>query len=116
STSRVTRCRCTLPELRCGTFGRRTKRSGRPASGLTHRHPNRRSSAPVDRRAAAFARLFEAVHEGVYIGAIAPKKTSTVAANPHLRLIFGYAGDVPEADVLPFDTDRVIAAPARPAM
>ena len=46
-------------------------------------------------RAIAFARLFEAVHEGVFIGSLAADADgaggSTVAANPHLKLIFGYA-------------------------
>ena len=51
---------------------------------------------PVERRAAAFARLFEAVHEGVYIGTLGPDATSTIAANPHLKLIFGYASETPE--------------------
>jgi signal transduction histidine kinase/CheY-like chemotaxis protein len=60
----------------------------------------------VDRRAAAFARLFQAVHEGVYIGTIGPDDTATVAANPHLKLIFGYASETPDADVRPFDRDR----------
>ena len=45
----------------------------------------------MDKRAAAFARLFEAVHEGVYIGTIGLETTATIAANPHLKLIFGYA-------------------------
>ena len=35
-----------------------------------------------DTRGAAFARLFEAVHEGVYIGTIEPGTTTTVAAIP----------------------------------
>ena len=34
----------------------------------------------MDKRAAAFARLFEAVHEGVYIGTIGPESTATIAA------------------------------------
>ena len=38
----------------------------------------------VDDRASAFARLFEAVHEGVYIGLVGPASTTTLAANPHL--------------------------------
>ncbi len=62
----------------------------------------------MDARAAAFARLFHAVQEGVYIGTIGPDDTSTIAANPHLKLIFGYAGDTPEADVRPFDPDRFV--------
>jgi signal transduction histidine kinase/CheY-like chemotaxis protein len=70
----------------------------------------------VDRRAAAFARLFQAVHEGVYIGTIGPDGTSTLAANPHLKLIFGYAGETPDAEVRPFDPDRFPDAPSRIAL
>ena len=71
---------------------------------------------PVDRRAAAFARLFEAVHEGVYIGTLEPESTSTIAANPHLKLIFGYAIETAEVDVRPFDRDRFIDPQARAAL
>ena len=56
----------------------------------------------MDKRAAAFARLFEAVHEGVYIGSIGPDATTTIAANPHLKLIFGYTAETREHDVRPF--------------
>jgi signal transduction histidine kinase len=70
----------------------------------------------VDRRAAAFARLFEAVHEGVYIGTLTPDSTATIAANPHLKLIFGYDGDSPESDVRPFDADRFVDPQARVAL
>jgi signal transduction histidine kinase/CheY-like chemotaxis protein len=70
----------------------------------------------VDRRAAAFARLFEAVHEGVYIGTIGSETSATIAANPHLKLIFGYAAETPEADVRPFDGDRFVDPQARVAL
>jgi two-component system cell cycle sensor histidine kinase/response regulator CckA len=70
----------------------------------------------VERRAAAFARLFEAVHEGVYIGTIGPDSTATIAANPHLKLIFGYASEAPEHDVRPFDRDRFVDPQARVAL
>ncbi len=70
----------------------------------------------MERRAAAFARLFEAVHEGVYIGTIGPDSTATIAANPHLKLIFGYASDAPEDDVRPFDRDRFVDPQARVAL
>ena len=70
----------------------------------------------MDKRAGAFARLFEAVHEGVYIGTIGPETTSTIAANPHLKLIFGYASEAPERDVRPFDADRFIDPQARVAL
>jgi two-component system cell cycle sensor histidine kinase/response regulator CckA len=67
----------------------------------------------VENRAAAFSRLFEAVHEGVYIGIIGPDATSTLAANPHLKLIFGYGSETAEADVRPFDPDRFVDPQAR---
>src|SRR5215213_7781592 len=61
----------------------------------------------------AFARLFEAVHEGVYIGAIDAASTATTSANPHLKLMFGFAADTPESDVRPFETDRFVDPQAR---
>ena len=55
-------------------------------------------------RANAFARLFEAVHEGVYIGTLSLRSgdSVTTAANPHLKLIFGYPAETEEQDVAPF--------------
>ncbi len=64
-------------------------------------------------RADAFARLFEAVHEGVYIGVLSPHGDTTLAANPYLRLIFGFAGDTPEEDLRPFDPSRFTDPAAR---
>jgi two-component system NtrC family sensor kinase len=61
----------------------------------------------------AFARLFEAVHEGVYIGAIDGAATRTVSANPHLKLMFGFAADAPESEIRPFDGDRFVDPQAR---
>ncbi len=61
----------------------------------------------------AFARLFEAVHEGVYIGAIEGPRSRTAAANPHLKLMFGFAADTPEEDVRPFEADRFLDPQAR---
>jgi C4-dicarboxylate-specific signal transduction histidine kinase len=72
--------------------------------------------ALVEDRAAAFARLFEAVHEGVYIGSIGPESSSTIAANPHLKLIFGYASDTADSAVCPFDRDRFVDPQARVAL
>ncbi|MGE5243914.1 MAG: ATP-binding protein [Betaproteobacteria bacterium] len=69
----------------------------------------------MDRRAAAFARLFEAVHEGVYIGTIGVDATATIAANPHLKLIFGYPSEAPEDAVRPFDVDQFVDPQARAA-
>jgi len=67
----------------------------------------------VDDRAAAFARLFHAVHEGVYIGTIGPDGTSTIAANPHVKLILGYGSETPDSEVRPFDSDRFPDAQSR---
>jgi PAS domain S-box-containing protein len=61
----------------------------------------------------AFVRLFEALHEGVYIGLIGPETTATLAANPHLRLMFGWSDDRPAAEVRPFDADRFVDGQAR---
>ena len=73
-------------------------------------------NSAVDRRAVAFARLFEAVHEGVYIGTIGLESTSTIAANPHLKLIFGHASEEAESNVCPFDPERFVDPQARVAL
>ncbi len=62
-----------------------------------------------------FARLFEAVHEGVYIGLLREGDTETLFANPHLKLMFGYAGEAAVQDVRPFDAERFVDVQARAA-
>ena len=57
--------------------------------------------------------MFEGVREGVYIGLVASDSTATLAANPYLRLIIGWADDVPATDVRPFDLDRFVDPLAR---
>jgi signal transduction histidine kinase len=71
------------------------------------------SRASTKLAADAFARLFEALHEGVYIGLVSDDSTATLAANPHLRLMFGWADDVPATDIRPFDPDRFVDEQAR---
>src|SRR3954463_5051842 len=61
----------------------------------------------------AFARLFESVHEGVYIGELSADASRTLSANPYLKLIFGYAAETPAADVSPFDGERFVDSQAR---
>jgi len=70
----------------------------------------------MDKRAAAFARLFQGVQVGAYIGVIGPDATSTVAANPHLKLMFGYGGETPDSEVRPFDRDRFVDQQARDSL
>ncbi len=80
---------------------------------MTRRTPARRP------RITAFARLFEAVHEGVYIGTLgrlAGDTGATKAANPHLRQIFGYAPDTAEPEIMPFATERFADPAARDAL
>jgi PAS domain S-box-containing protein len=78
-----------------------------------------RRVAPQRRRADAFARLFEAVHEGVFIGTLAsdPRgaKGKTLAVNPHLKAVLGYATETKDQDVTPFSPERFIDQPARTA-
>ncbi len=69
-------------------------------------------------RAAAFARLFEAVREGVFIGPVSIAGSGddgAIAANPYLKAIFGYAATTPEARVAPFASDRFADPTARAA-
>ena len=70
----------------------------------------------MDKRAAALARLFESAPEGVYIGTLGPDDTSTVAANPHLKLIFGFGPDTDERTVRPFDPANFVDPQARNAL
>ena len=67
----------------------------------------------VERR--EFARLFEAVHQGVYIGHLRGDDTQTLFANPHLKLMFGYAGETPVDEVRPFDAGQFVDPQARAA-
>jgi len=68
--------------------------------------PARDLAAPIDPRADALARLFEEVHEGIYVGLVSATGSRTLAANPHLKLILGFAPETPETDVRPFDPSR----------
>jgi PAS domain S-box-containing protein len=63
----------------------------------------------------AFARLFEAVHEGVYIGQLDSTASVTLAANPHLKTMFGYAAETVDIRIQPFDPPRFVDPQARRA-
>ena len=90
-----------------------TRNNGKAASGRPPYNPVHvpSDSSPFhgresDLRADALARLFEAVHEGIYSGLLSRARTITLAANPHLKLILGFAPETPEIDVRPFDISR----------
>ena len=74
------------------------------------------SRGQVSSRAATFARLFESVPVGVYIGTISREDTSTAAANPHLKVMFGYASETPEGAIRPFDEACFVDPQARAAL
>ena len=63
--------------------------------------------------AEAFARLFESVHEGVYIGTVDGEASQTLAANPHLKLMFGFGVETDQQDVRPFELERFVDPQAR---
>jgi PAS domain S-box-containing protein len=72
-----------------------------------------RTTARRKPSAEAFARLFESVHEGVYIGTVNGSSCLTLAANPHLKLMFGFAGETAENDVRPFELEHFVDPQAR---
>jgi signal transduction histidine kinase len=74
-----------------------------------------RTSPRTKPSAGAFARLFESVHEGVYIGTVDGESSQTLAANPHLKLMFGFGADVPDQQVRPFEIEHFVDPQARHA-
>ncbi len=78
----------------------------------------RRESPSSPSSADAYQRLFESVHEGVYIGRVSPDgaaPSETIAANAHLRLMFGFPADPATDAPRPFDPDRFSDPQAREA-
>ena len=80
----------------------------------TQRQPRRtrRSSRP---RAELLGSLYESVREGVYIGTLDSEDGTTLGANPHLKLMFGFALEEPDSAVRPFSADRFVDSLARDA-
>jgi two-component system, cell cycle sensor histidine kinase and response regulator CckA len=70
----------------------------------------------VDRRADAYARLFERVPEGAYVGTLHQASSATLAVNAHLKRILGYPLDAADESVRPFDPDRFVDPAARTSM
>ena len=71
----------------------------------------------ADPRSHAFARLCEAVNEGVFIGVLRTAEVgdTTIAVNPHLKAIFGFQAVLADVDVAPFAPERFVDASARQA-
>ena len=107
---------------RCTRDGvERRRHPPRDRSQVPVRVPDQHADAVIrrtDRRARkpsaeAFARLFESVHEGVYIGTVDGEASQTLAANPHLKLMFGFGVEADRADVRPFELERFVDPQAR---
>jgi two-component system NtrC family sensor kinase len=66
-------------------------------------------------RSRVFARLFEAVPQGVFVGTIAPGDSghTTVAVNSHLKTMFGFGTGTPDAEVTPFAAASFVDAAAQ---
>src|SRR5215211_2917014 len=98
---------------------RRPERGAAESKGARIRggSPSRMDHAPATSTstpaAETFARLFEAVHEGVYIGVVDAAGNATLFANPFLKLMFGFAADADPVEVRPFDPDRFVDPQAR---
>ena len=65
------------------------------------------------RLSASLTRLFDAVREGIYIGTLDGDDGGTLAANPHLKLMLGYAPEAEASEVRPFAPERFVDPKAR---
>ena len=72
----------------------------------------RATSTPLSR---ALVGLFDAVHEGIYIGTLDGRRDATIAANPHLKLMFGHPPEAEASAVRPFEPERFVDPEARSA-
>ncbi len=61
----------------------------------------------------AFLNYATGLRAGVYIGLLDDAETATLAANPFLRLMFGWPDALASTDVRPFDADRFVDLKAR---
>jgi signal transduction histidine kinase len=66
-------------------------------------------SAFHDHKASAFARLFDSVHEGIYVGLLATRPEdvdATLAVNGRLRALFGFGPSKPDSEIHPLTAAR----------
>ena len=64
----------------------------------------------------ALVRLFESIHEGIYLGLLLEGGDATLAANPHLKLVFGYPPETDREQVRPLAPERFVEPAAREAL
>ena len=61
----------------------------------------------------ALRRLFDAAHQGIYIGSLDGDADTTIAANPHLKLMLGHPPEADARAVRPFEPERFVDSRAR---
>ncbi len=78
---------------------------------------NRRvPSSSTESRGDAFTRLFEHLQVGAFVGILSARGDLTLAANAHLKLIYGYPVETDDQGLLPFHQERFIDPLARPSL
>ena len=88
-----------------------------PPDGDRHAAPETPGVSPLAGTTDALARLFDAVHTGMYVGLLPLGGTgTTIAANPYLKLMFGFEPETADADVRPFAPSRFLDAAAHRAL
>lgn len=63
----------------------------------------------------ALLRLFDSVHEGIYLGSLQGDEDATLAVNPHLKLMFGHPPEAEPAAIRPLAPERFVEPEARGA-
>lgn len=86
----------------------RTDPPSQPGEAAKAAAPARLSASTPVLAHDAFTRLFEALAEGVYIGLVGADESATLAANRHLRSMFGWPDEAADRDVRPFDAERFV--------
>ena len=69
--------------------------------------------APTTSLTDALLGLFESAHEGIYLGTLDGDTDTTIAANPHLKLMLGHPPEADARAVRPFEPERFVDPRAR---
>ncbi len=81
----------------------------------TTKSPTRSPQRFSQPRTELLSHLFNTIREGVYLGTVTGGGGLTLAANPHLKLMFGYPPETAPEKILPFAPDRFVDPRARDA-
>ena len=68
----------------------------------TTKAPIRSPQQSLQRQTELLGHLFDTIREGIYFGTVTDSASLTFAANPHLKLMFGYSRETPPEKILPF--------------